>query len=265
MSLTVLLLLSLGAAVGLFSLAFLLARRLDNYGIVDVVWAYAFGALAILYAWLGSGWPMRRVLFAALVVLWSVRLGSYLFRRVMGHHPVEDSRYREMRVRWAANFSWEMFKFFQWQALSVVVLGLPFLLVAQNPSVPLHPLELAGACLWFLALVGESVADGQLAAFKRNPENRGLVCNVGLWRVSRHPNYFFEWLVWVAYFIFALASPWGWVAILSPAAILYLLLRVTGIPLNEEQLLRSRGEAYRRYQRTTPAFFPWFPRRDPSP
>jgi steroid 5-alpha reductase family enzyme len=261
MSTPILVLVAFAAAIGLFSAAFLLARRMNNYGIVDIVWSYAFGGLAVLYAWLGTGWPLRRVLFAALVILWSVRLGSHLFRRVMGHHPEEDSRYREMRVRWAANFAWEMFKFFQWQALSVVVLGLPFLLVALNPAPQLHPLEVAGACLWFIALVGEALADAQLAAFKRNPANRGRVCDVGLWRASRHPNYFFEWLVWVAYFVFALASPWGWLSIISPLAILYLLLRVTGIPMTEEQLLRSRGEAYRTYQRTTSAFFPWFRRR----
>jgi steroid 5-alpha reductase family enzyme len=108
------------------------------------------------------------------------------------------------------------------------------------------------------------MADAQLAAFKRAPANRGKVCDIGLWRYSRHPNYFFEWLIWVAYFIFALAAPWGWLAVVGPAGILYLLLRVTGIPMAEAQSLLSKGDAYRRYQQTTSAFVP-LPRRTPRP
>jgi steroid 5-alpha reductase family enzyme len=114
-----------------------------------------------------------------------------------------------------------------------------------------------------IAIAGETLADAQLAAFKRDPANRGGVCNVGLWRYSRHPNYFFEWLIWMSYFIFALASPFGWIAIVGPASILWLLIRVTGIPMAEEQSLRSRGDAYRRYQQATSAFIPWFPKRTP--
>ncbi len=124
----------------------------------------------------------------------------------------------------------------------------------------MHPLEFAGAALWLIAISGEALADAQLAAFKRRASNKGRVCDAGLWRYSRHPNYFFEWLIWVAYFVFALGSPWGWVAIVGPASILYLLLRVTGIPMTEEQSIRSRGDAYRRYQQTTSAFIPWFPK-----
>jgi steroid 5-alpha reductase family enzyme len=147
------------------------------------------------------------------------------------------------------------------QAASVVVLAAGFLLACVNPAAELHPLEIAGAVLWLIAISGEAVADAQLAAFKRNSAHKGRVCDVGLWRYSRHPNYFFEWLIWVSFFVFALASPWGWVAILGPASILYLLLRVTGIPMTEEQSIRSRGDAYRRYQQTTSAFVPWFPKK----
>jgi steroid 5-alpha reductase family enzyme len=181
----------------------------------------------------------------------------------MGHHPVEDGRYVQLRRDWAGNFGPKMFGFFQLQAASVVLLGAGFLLICRNPAPALQPLEIAGIVLWVIALAGEALADAQLAAFKREPANRGRVCAVGLWRYSRHPNYFFEWLVWVAYFVFALASPQGWIAVVGPASILYLLLRVTGIPLTEEQSLRSKGEAYRQYQKTTSAFVPWFPRNLP--
>jgi steroid 5-alpha reductase family enzyme len=256
-----LLLTALAALCLAFAGLYLLARRMDNYGIVDIAWSYAFGALAAGYALLGSGWPVRRALLAAMAVLWSVRLGTHLAVRVLGHHPVEDGRYQQLRKDWAVNFAAKMFGFFQLQAVSVVLLGAAFLLACVNPAPALHPLECAGVALWLVALSGEALADAQLAAFKRRPDSQGRVCDAGLWHYSRHPNYFFEWLIWVAYFVFALGSPWGVIALIGPASILYLLLRVTGIPMTEEQSLRSRGDAYRRYQQTTSAFVPWLPKK----
>ena len=243
-----------------FAMLHLLARRIDNYGIVDVGWSYAFAALAVYYAVSATGWPVRRTLIAAMACTWSVRLGTHLLQRVARHHPSEDARYQQLRRDWAKRFSLRMFVFFEAQALSVVVLGIVFLIPAQNPAPELHQLEIAGIALWLIALVGEALADGQLAAFKRVPANHGRVCDAGLWRWSRHPNYFFECLVWVAYALFALPSPWGWVGWIAPATILYLLTRVTGIPLAEAQSLQSKGDAYRRYQQVTRAFVPWPPR-----
>ena len=252
----------LGLAV-LFALLFAGAERIANYGIVDVAWSFAFALVAGFAAVAGPGWPVRRGLLAGLVAFWSVRLGLHLWVRVAGHHPVEDGRYVRLRQEWAGRLGPMMAGFFQLQAVSVVLLSTPFLLAVRNPAPRLHPLEVAAVVLWALALAGEALADRQLAAFKRDPASAGRVCDAGLWRYSRHPNYFFEWLVWVAYALFALASPAGWLGLLSPALILYLLLRVTGIPLNEEQNLRSRGDAYRRYQAATSAFVPWFPRSRP--
>lgn len=245
----------------LFAGLFFLARRINNFGIVDIAWSYAFGLLAAFYALAAEGWPTRRALIATMAVLWSIRLGTHLAIRVIGHHPTEDGRYQQLRDDWRKNFAPKMFVFFQMQAVSVVLLGSAFLLAAINPSPSLRITEIAGALLWLIAVTGEATADRQLAAFKRKPLNRGKVCDVGLWRFSRHPNYFFEWMIWVAYFIFALGSPWGWIAIVGPLSILWLLLSVTGIPMTEEQSVRSRGELYRRYQKTTSAFIPWFPKR----
>ena len=112
-------------------------------------------------------------------------------------------------------------------------------------------------------MAGEAAADAQLNKFKSDPSNKGRTCQVGLWRYSRHPNYFFEWLIWVAFALFALASPGGCWGLLSPALILYFVLRVTGIPATEAQAIRTRGEEYRRYQQTTSAFVPWFPKKIP--
>ena len=260
MSTLALVLIATAALCAGFAALYTVARRMDNYGIVDIAWSYAFGALALFYAAAAPGWLPRRLLIATLAVLWSLRLGTHLYIRVIGHHPEEDGRYRELRRRWADGFAGKMFVFFQQQASSVLILGLPFLLAARNPTPRLHPLEIAGTALWLIAILGESAADAQLNAFKKNPAHKGRVCDVGLWAFSRHPNYFFEWCIWVAYWIFACASPWGWTSILCPAAMLYLLLRVTGIPMTEEQSIRSRGDAYRDYQRRVSPFIPWFPK-----
>ncbi len=251
------------ALLTLFALAFWISRRVDNYGIVDVVWSAAFMALIVFYASAGSGWAPRRWLLAAMVGAWSLRLASHLGIRVLGHLDQEDRRYRQLRTDWAVGFERKMLLFFLLQGLSVAVLGLGFLPPMSNARTDFHALELAGAAVWLIALIGESVADRQLAAFKRDPANRGGICMTGLWRVSRHPNYFFEALAWTAWLLFALPSPGGWIAIIGPAGILWLLLRVTGIPMAEQQSLQRHGDAYRRYQETTSAFVPWFPRKRP--
>lgn len=260
MNIWLLALLAVAGLCLLFAGVYAIARRMNNYGIVDIAWSYSFGALAVFLALFSEGWTPRRWVLAALVLIWSTRLGTHLYKRVMGHHPLEDRRYLELRRLWSADFASRMFRFFQMQAGSIVLLGVPFFLAMRNPAEGFHPLELTGIGLWLVAILGEAVADAQLAAFKRRTEEPKAVCNVGLWRTSRHPNYFFEWLIWVSYFVFALGSPWGWVSIIAPAGILYLLLRVTGIPMTEEQAVRSKGDAYRRYQRSTSPFVPWFPK-----
>lgn len=245
-----------------FAACFHLARRLDNYGIVDIVWSYAFGPVALLYAALSHGWVPRRWLVAAIMTLWSLRLGTYLLKRVASHHPEEDGRYREMRGRWAADFPAAMFKFYQFQAVSVVVLATPFLLAAGRDEPRLTALDWLALALFAVSQVGEALADAQLAAFKKEPANKGRVCDVGLWAASRHPNYFFVSLTWLAFALFALPAPLGWLGMIAPVSIIYLLLFVTGIPATEEQAVRTKGDAYRDYQRRVSAFVPWFPKRN---
>jgi steroid 5-alpha reductase family enzyme len=144
------------------------------------------------------------------------------------------------------------------QGISNVLLSIPFFISVVNTQRSLSVFEYAGAVLWLISVVGEAIADVQLASFKKDPNNKGKVCDKGLWYYSRHPNYFFEWLMWVSYFVFALGSPYGFIAIISPAVILYLLLKVTGIPATEQQSLKTKGEAFKRYQQTTSVFVPWF-------
>lgn len=232
---------------------------LKNAAIVDFGWAVGTGLLGTFYALLGGGWPTRAWAIGAMSGLWGLRLAIHLLVRTFGH--VEEGRYQELRRSWKTNLGLKFLVFFQVQAVTCVLLSAPFLLAAVNPAPAAHWLEYAGATLWMVGFAGEAVADAQLAAFKAAPYTSGRTCNTGLWRYSRHPNYFFEWLTWVAFAVFATPSPYGWIGWLAPALILYFLLRVTGIPATEEQALRSRGEEYRHYQRTTSAFIPWFPRR----
>ena len=238
-----------------------IALRIRNAGIVDIAWSAGFAPVAILYAVLSDGNTLRRTLIATMVSIWSLRLGGYLYVRVMSHHPTEDRRYAELRRSWGSHTNRNMFGFFEMQALLLAVLSVPALLICLNPQPQLAAVEWVGVALWIIALVGESTADRQLHRFRNDPGNRGAVCQVGLWRYSRHPNYFFEWTVWVAYFTFALASPFGWVSLYCPALMLYFLLRVTGIPMTERLSLQSKGAAFADYQRRTSVFVPWFPKR----
>jgi steroid 5-alpha reductase family enzyme len=158
--------------------------------------------------------------------------------------------------------------FFQVQGILQVVLSLPWLLTMLDrrptETFQLSGLNWLGIALWCVGLIGETIADRQLAAFRANPANKGKVCQRGLWNHSRHPNYFFEWLVWVGYAVFALSAPWGWLGLLAPALMWHFLVNVTGIPMTEELSVKSKGVAYRDYQRTTSAFVPWFKRNQPQ-
>jgi steroid 5-alpha reductase family enzyme len=250
----------LGFCVAVMAVTWAAARKLDNYGIVDAVWAYCFTAGAILLAVFSDGWGPRRLTIALMGALWSLRLGSFLAKRIYSHHPGEDTRYQQLRKEYGAQVPFRFFLFFQMQAVSVVVLVFPFLVASQNTALGFHPLEWAGMLLWACSLAGEAVADHQMNQFKSNPKNKGEVCDVGLWRYSRHPNYFFESCIWWGFFSFALASPFGWASIYCPVIMLLLLLKVTGVPPSEQQSLRTRGEKYRAYQRRTSIFVPWFPK-----
>ncbi len=249
----------LPAAALVMSMMFLLwliHLRINNASIVDPGWAFGLPLAAVTYALLGPGFAIRKFLFAGMAAVWGVRLGLHLLLRILGQP--EEGRYQELRGRWKTSIPAKFLLFFEFQAALDIFLSLPFLLAALNPAPRLSLLEHAGLALWLVALTGEAIADAQLAAFKRDPSSHGQVCQLGLWNYSRHPNYFFEWLIWLAWALFALASPYGWLAISCPLLMLYFLFKVTGIPATEAQALRSKGDAYRSYQQSTSAFVPWF-------
>ena len=251
-----LLLTGLAIAAVAFFLTWCISVKIKNYGLLDAAWSYGVAVLAPIYAWQGPGDPVRKWAACAIGVIWSVRLGSYILRRVLRHHPVEDARYQTLRARWPGPGMFLVF--FELQAALVVVFSLPFLFMAHNPAPGLRAIEVLGLATALLALGGESLADAQMKAFQADPANRGQVCQAGLWRYSRHPNYFFEFVVWIGFFLAALGSPWGWTTAVCPLLMRHFLLNVTGIKISEAHSLKSRGAAYREYQRTTSAFVPWF-------
>ena len=245
------------AASSLMLILWLISLKTKNAAIVDVGWTFGLLSCAAVYAIFAPGYSIRKALLLMMTGLWAFRLGGYLFLTRVWKQP-EEGRYQKIRKDWKTNINLKFFFFFQFQALLDVVLSLPFVLTSMNPHRKILLVEMFGVLLWLASMIGEAVADAQLNAFKQDPGNKGKTCRRGLWNYSRHPNYFFEWLIWVSWTIFALGSPHGWIAGISPAIMLYFLFKVTGIPATEAQASRSRGDEYRRYQETTSVFVPWF-------
>jgi steroid 5-alpha reductase family enzyme len=228
---------------------------------VDVAWAIGIAVLAVVYALLADGDPAHRVLAAALASIWGWRLGLYLLvTRVVGND--EDGRYRALRSKWGERADRNFLLFLQFQAAFAVYFSIPFLLLSLDRSDGLGALEWIGVAVWAVGNLGAIVADWQLARWRADPANAGRTARTGLWSWSRHPNYFFELVTWCGIALAATAAPWGWLAWIVPAGLLVLLFRVTGIPANEAQALRSRSD-YADYRRTTSAFVPLPPRDRP--
>jgi steroid 5-alpha reductase family enzyme len=251
-------LISWAAVAFIMVIIYLWARAIKNNGIVDIFWAYNFLVIAIIIWLMAVGFEPRKNLVCGLAALWSLRLGLYLTGRVGSHLKEEEGRYKKLREEWNET---KFFFFFQMQAFSNVMLSIPFFVIALNPEPQMSIMEYIGAGMWLLCIIGEGISDRQLKQFKKDNSNKGKVCQYGLWNYSRHPNYFFQFMIWVSVFIFALPSPYGWISIICPLSIGYLIFKVTGIPMTEEQAVRSKGELYKEYQRTTSAFVPWFKKR----
>lgn len=249
------------AAVFLFAaktLAWLIQRRLGNAGIVDGIWAWALGGLAAWFALVGTTEGMARWALALMGGLWGLRLGTYLWRR--NWRTPEDWRYAEFRASWGQQASWKMFWFFQFQNLFTLLLaGCAFMPAAYNPGQVGTGGVLLAVLIWVIAITGEAVADAQLQSFKAQSNQPHAHCDVGLWRYSRHPNYFFECLHWVAYVPLAWGSAWVLAAMVAPLVMALLVLKISGIPLLERRLLATRP-GYAAYAARTNRLFPWWPR-----
>jgi steroid 5-alpha reductase family enzyme len=244
--------------------AWLVQQRTGNSGWVDTIWTFGLGAIGVAAALApasNSSFPWRQGVVAVVLAVWSLRLGLHIARRTAG--ITDDPRYAELIRGWGVRARSEMFWLLQKQALVSIPLALSVFIAAHNPEQGLRAQDIAALLLLAIAVIGEAAADRQLGTFRSNAANRTRVCDVGLWRYSRHPNYFFEWLSWVSYPLLAIdlsgTYPLGWLALSAPLCMYWLLVYVSGVPPLEEHMVRSRGSAYRAYQARTSAFFPFPP------
>jgi steroid 5-alpha reductase family enzyme len=241
--------------------AFGLARK--NGGWTDVFWTWGTGATLAAAALCSAGAESpagRRGLVAGLMALWALRLGLYLTPRVAGHP--EDGRYAAFRKAFGDRYPSRMLFVTLPQAPATALLSLSVVLAARAPG-PLGLRDALAVAVFATAIVGEAISDGQMKRFRADAANKGQVMDRGLWAWSRHPNYFFQWLGWLAYPAIALdpARPVTWLSLAAPLVMYGLLRYVSGVPPLEQQMLASRGEAFRSYQARTSVFFPLPPKR----
>jgi steroid 5-alpha reductase family enzyme len=243
----------------LMAVAWAVQQRTGNSGWVDTIWTFSLGLVgagSALWPAGGTTPTTRQWLVAALVALWSLRLGAHIAARTA--KITDDPRYAAFAQEWGADSPRKMFIFLQNQGFGSIPLVFSIFVASRFPSDALRIQDYVGVLILFIGIAGEALADAQLKRFRENPANKGRVCDVGLWRWSRHPNYFFEWFGWLAYPVIAISPdyPWGWATLLAPIFMYWILVHVTGIPPLEAQMLRSRGERYRAYQSRTSMFFP---------
>lgn len=252
--------LALGISALYFTIAWLISLQRQDASVVDTFWGPGFLVLAVSYALLGAGFTGRKVLVVLLVTLWALRLAVHILTRNRGKG--EDYRYREMRAKAGASFWWQsLFMVFLLQAVLLWVISAP-LMMAQRTSQPnyVSGWDVAGAIVWALGLYFEAVGDWQLRRSKADLANKGKVMRSGLWACTRHPNYFGESLIWWGMFIIALGTPYGFLAVIGPIVITFMLLRVSGVAMLEKGLKETKPE-YIEYAARTSAFIPWFPKK----
>jgi len=247
--------------VFVFTLAWWWARACHNYSLVDAFWAAGLATTGLNFLLLAGAWNEKKCIAALLFGCWSIRLSWHLGYRIAKDHPHEDRRYQALREAWKDHEGLLSFLFFQAQALSVVLLTLPFLLIGMDENTRWNFLQILGIFLLGIGILGEALADAQLASYKKNNHDPLGVCQTGLWKYSRHPNYFFEIVIWISFYLIASTTPGGWMTLYAPATMIFLLLKITGIPPSEASSLQSKGVAYRRYQQTTSVIIPWFPKK----
>lgn len=258
MALRDVLLLNAAVVGALMTLTWLISLPIRNTGIVDIVWGFGFCVVAVTTRASADGVAGRQNLLTGLTVLWGLRLAGYLAWRNIG--KPEDYRYAAMRRRAGARWPVQsLVTVFALQGLLLFVVALPIQLAQTTKSPSPGWLAGVGAALWLVGFIFESVGDFQLARFKGDPANAGRVMDRGLWRYTRHPNYFGDAVAHWGLFLVALSTPHGWLTALSPALMTFLLLRVSGVALLERSIGKRRPE-YAEYQRRTSAFFPLPPK-----
>lgn len=246
-----------GGSLLLVAVAFwLISMRRDDVSIVDSLWSLMFLVVALVYAAVTDSSGPREILVQVMVAVWALRLSAYITWRNRGE--TEDYRYQEIRANNQPGFRYKsLYIVFVLQAVLAWVISLP-LAVAISGQADLGFLDYAGIAVFCVGLFFEAVGDFQLSRFRREPANKGKVMDAGLWRYSRHPNYFGNFTIWWGIYLIALSAG-GWWTIVSPLLMAFLLLKVSGVALLEKDISGRRPQ-YEEYIRRTNAFFPGLPR-----
>lgn len=241
------------------TLLWLISLPIKNSSIVDTFWGLGFVITAGVYFLLGEGYETRQQLIFLLTVVWGVRLSAYIGWR--NGYQNEDFRYRKWREEAGQSYWWKSYWWVFFLQGTVMWLVSAPLLAANIGDTPtkLTWLDFLGIVFWTIGFLFEAVGDFQLARFKNNPANKGKVLDSGLWRYTRHPNYFGDAMVWVGFYLIALAAG-GWWSIYGTALMIYLLMKVSGVAMLEHTLVNTKPE-YREYIQRTNAFFPGLPKK----
>jgi steroid 5-alpha reductase family enzyme len=237
--------------------AFVLAMVRKDNSLADIVYGVGFILVAVLTLALRSDFAARQILATVLVTLWGLRLAIHITIRNRGRG--EDPRYKKWRDEWGRYFAVRSFlQVFMLQGTVILLIVLPVIIINTTGNTETLWSMVLGTLIWVVGFFFEAVGDYQLYRFVSNPDNRGKVMSSGLWRYTRHPNYFGEITMWWGVFIIASTVPWGWIGVIGPLTITYLLLRVSGIPMLEKMF--EGNPEFEAYKKRTSAFFPWFPR-----
>lgn len=245
-----------------FTIGWYISFRVKVFAYLDFYWCSSFFLImGVLYFNYPEGQNffenLNAIVLFCLYGIWSARLSTHLFTRI--RQTGEDKRYIELKKKWKVMYGVYLYGLFVGEALLNVVLAIPLYLAIMYPTFDIS--NYFGILIFTIAIIGELIADSQLKRFVSNKENRGKVCDIGLWKYSRHPNYFFETLIWAGFGVYGLSSaPISFIGLIPYLIMLYLITSVTGVPPAEESSLKSKGDLYRKYQERTNRFLLWFPK-----
>lgn len=245
------------------SIAWAIQRATGMSGWIDTIWCFAVGGGGWIAALYSDGDIARRIAAFAMISAWALRLGGHIGSRTRAFG--EDPRYAKLIEDWGDRAAWRLFLFLQIQAFTALILVLSVYFAATKATHFPDLFDSIAILTATIGLIGEAVSDAQLARFRKTSEAKTEICEIGLWRYCRHPNYFFEWVFWCSWPLLALSPlPWSWLSMLAPLLMYWLLVHVSGIPPLEEHMLRSRGEKFRALQARVNAFFPGPRKSDPA-
>ncbi len=244
----------ISAQVLVLNILYFIAQKKAKGDLADFGWTMLVLSWGV-FGFLQHPASTRNVIIFVLIFIWALRLGHLiLFGRIL--KVGEDRRYQNLRKKWGTKGKQNFYFLFLAQVVMAGILAIPYHYIFERSQFAYS--DYLGLAIFFIGYQGVSLADSQLAKFRTLGNRQGAVCDLGLWKYSRHPNYFFEWIIWLSYPLFALGTSGELVSLLSPILMLILLLYVTGVPPSEKQALISKGDLYRDYQQKTSKFFPWF-------